>query len=61
MDLTQLSIADLYAMKSEAKEKEAYFRILKVATPEAATEQTKWSTILYHADKELVARLTNLK
>jgi len=60
MDLSNLSIADLYAMKSEAKEKESYYRNLKVADPKYAEQQQVFADILYHADKELVKRLTNL-
>lgn len=61
MDLTHLSISGLYAVKSEAKEKEAYYRNIKKELPEHESDYQFYADLLYHADKELVERLSNLK
>lgn len=61
MDLSTYTVADLYAIKSEAKEKEAYYRALKGANVDgAAATQQQWSNLLYHSDKELATRLMNI-
>lgn len=58
--VNQLSIADLYAVKSQAKEKESYYRQLKNVNEEFATSHDYWVELLNSADRELVARLTTL-
>lgn len=61
MDYSKLSFADLYAIKSNAKEKESYYRSIKHVAPEFAEFQQKYADILFHADKELENRLITMK
>lgn len=56
--MENLSIADLYAAKSEAKEKEAYYRTLKAVNPDDFTTiWESWKERLSAFDKALVERI----
>lgn len=55
----ELTLADLYAIKSQAKEKEAYYRNLKNENPEKFTKlHIYWADILYRANKDLETKIT---
>lgn len=60
MELSTLTIADLYAAKSQAKEKESYYRTGKAFSPDAATSHTYWANMLNAFDAELSTRLTTI-
>jgi len=58
--MENLTLADLYAAKSQAKEKEAYFRMLKAVSADAAVKQAYWMDILDKANLELEKRIKEL-
>lgn len=58
--MNELTIADLYAIKSEAKEKEAYYRTLMSRHPEYRADWEAWKSRLDIFDKALVARIQEL-
>lgn len=58
--LQDLTIADLYAAKSQCKEKEAYYRILKGKDEQYVDDHKFWADLLVRVDSELVSRLVTL-
>ena len=61
MTLSILTIADLYAAKSQAKEKESYYRSIKNLTQEYADAHDFWVETLHKVDAELSNRLITLQ
>ncbi len=61
MELSCLTIADLYAAKSQAKEKESYYRSIKNINSEFAESYVFWADLLHKVDAELSQRLLALK
>ena len=61
MEISNLTIADLYAAKSQAKEKEAYYRSIKNIKDEYSTAHDFWAATLHKVDAELSNRLITLQ
>lgn len=53
MDITTLTIADLYATKAQAKEKESFYRSIRGITPDYEAAHKFWSDLLKKADTQL--------